>query len=340
VSEGRSIDSDLLARYLSDEVDAAERTAVEQWASSAPENRRELEAMRAAWDLGSTGAVLPEVDLDAAWARVQAGMQAIPDARVPTAAQPALRDNEKGRLLSINGRTNIVRWLAAAAVVTGLFFGVRLWLAPDVQSILADASYVTTTLADSSTVIVSPGSKLDARMGDERRIALQGAAYFEVKRDVDRPFTVEAGDVLVTVLGTGFEVSEQDSAGTVLVRVRHGKVRVATESDTVELTSGQHVRYNKRTHLLQREAAPPMERWGDRIIQFDRAPLVQVAEQLGALFHVRIELANPALARCELTASFDNESLDAVLRVIADTFGLQVDTAEDDGHYILDGDGC
>lgn len=340
MNEGRSIDSDLLARYLSDEVDAAERVAVEQWAASAVENRQELEAMRAAWDLGSTGAVLPDVDVDAAWARVQGSINEITDVRVPTAAQPALRESERGKVLPIGGRTSIVRWLAAAAVVTGLFFGVRLLFAPDVQSVYADASYVTTTLADSSTVIVSPGSKLDARMGDERRIALHGAAYFEVKRDVDRPFTVEAGDVLVTVLGTGFEVSEQDSAGTVLVRVRHGKVRVATKGDTVELTSGEHVRYNKRTHLLQREVAPPMERWGDRIIQFDRAPLVQVAEQLGALFHVRIELANPALARCELTASFDNESLDAVLRVIADTFGLRVDTAEDDGHYILDGDGC
>ncbi len=44
---------------------------------------------------------------------------------------------------------------------------------------------------------------------DTRRTVrlLRGRAFFDVARDPDRPFTVEAGDARVTALGTAFAVS-------------------------------------------------------------------------------------------------------------------------------------
>ncbi len=324
MNEGPYIDSDLLARYVSGEADAQQRAAVEQWADAASDNASELRRMRALWDLGAEGIAAPDLDVDRAWSRLNARMAAA---------------DGRGRVVPMRAGSTAMRWLAAAAVVAGLVLGVRYLFNNEPLELMAATDHVRSTLSDSSSVILSPGSRLSARMKNERHIALSGEAYFEVKRDEKRPFVVETEDVTVTVLGTGFEVSAYDTSNSVLVRVRHGKVRVVAAGDSVVLVAGGYARYNRTAHILERLAAPPAEVWGDRIIQFEQAPMAQVVQQLQRIFNVRLALANPALENCLLTASFEDEPIDYILRVIADTYGLKL-TEEAPGRYVLDGDGC
>ncbi|HRH69020.1 MAG TPA: FecR domain-containing protein [Flavobacteriales bacterium] len=323
MNEGPHTDSERLARYLSGEADAAERLGVEQWAASDPANARELEFLRTVWRTAE-GVAAPVVDVDAAWNKASA--------RIAEA-------EGRGRVIHLGGRTKALRWLAAAAVVTGLFVGVRFLMDDQHQDLMASTEHLRSTLADSSVVTLSPGSRLSARMSGERHIDLDGEAYFDVKRDTKRPFVVETDDVTVTVLGTAFEVSAFDTASSVLVRVRHGKVRVLAGSDSVVLVAGGYARYNKAAHILERLAAPPAEVWGDRIIQFQDAPMPEVIEQLQRLFPVKVRLGNEGLAKCQLSATFEDEPIDYILRVIADTYELTL-TEETPGSYVLDGAGC
>jgi len=323
LNEGPHTDSERLARYLSGEADAAERMAVEQWAASDPANAHELEVLRQVWG-SAEGDVAPEVDVDAAWKMVSA--------RIAEA-------EGRRRVIPLGGRNTALRWLAAAAVVTGLFVGVRFLFSNRPQDLMANTQHLRSTLADSSVVTLSPGSRLSARMSGERHIALNGEAYFDVERDTKRPFVVETDGVTVTVLGTAFEVSAFDTASSVLIRVRHGKVRVLAGTDSVVLVAGGYARYNKAAHLLERLAAPPAEVWGDRIIQFQDAPMPEVLEQLQRLFSVKVRLGNDGLAKCQLTATFEDEPIDYILRVIADTYTLKL-TEETPGSYVLDGTGC
>lgn len=320
--EGHST-SEQLTRYLSGESDAAERLAVEAWAAADPARAAELEALRAIWDLGA-GADTPAVDVDAAWARV--------DARIAEA-------EGRGRVMPLQRRRPIARWLAAAAVLTGLFVGVRYWYQQRPEELMAANEHVRTVLQDNSSVVLSPGSRVNVRMKDERHITLHGEAYFEVQRDVERPFVVQTDDVTVTVLGTAFEVSAFDTSASVLVRVRSGRVRVETEGDSVILHAGGYARFNRAAGLLERLPAPPAEVYGDRIIQFQEAPMSAVVEQLQKLFKVKVELASEGVKRCTLTATFEDEPIDYILRVIADTYRLTL-TQGAPGTYILDGEGC
>jgi ferric-dicitrate binding protein FerR (iron transport regulator) len=54
---------------------------------------------------------------------------------------------------------------------------------------------------------------------------------------------------------------------------------------------------------------------------------------------VEVELANEAIGRCALTATFEEEPVEQVLQVVAATFGLQVEPIAP-GRYMLIGDGC
>lgn len=321
MNESSDINSDLLANYLAGEADAAQRAAVEAWAASSAPNAQELARMRRLWDLSASSAA-PDVDLEAAWTKL--------DARIAKA-------EGRGRLIAFN-RVHWQRWAAAAAIVALLLTVRWLWTS-NVQRFAATTKEIPVALADGSTVTLLPGSALEARMGDERAMELRGAAYFEVKRDTMKPFTVDAGEVLVTVLGTAFEVSAHDTANSVEVRVRSGRVRVQAGADTVVLVAGQHARYDKRRHFLERRPAPPAEVWGNRILQFEGAHLDEVLAQLERIYHVQVRMLNPALKRCTLTAEFDDEPVERILRVIADTFGLELQKPSADA-YTLDGDGC
>ena len=96
-----------------------------------------------------------------------------------------------------------------------------------------DADYVTTTaeirsidLADGSEVHVAPKSAIaiDFSAGRRNVKLLAGAAFFDVAHDPKRPFTVQADDATVTVLGTAFEV--EHIANGAAVAVQRGRVRV------------------------------------------------------------------------------------------------------------------
>ena len=321
MNEATPIEDELLAKYIAGEADAAERTAVEAWAALSTGNAQELERMRSVWDLGAEGSVSTDLNVDAAWTKLQGRIA---------------DDEGRGRVIQF---ATVRRWLAAAAVLTGLFFAARWWLSPSQERFVADAGFVSAALSDSSHVVLSPRSTLNALIGSKREVDLNGEAYFEVQRDEAHPFVIDAGDVEVTVLGTAFTVSAYDTVKSVLVRVREGRVQVVNGTDTVVLTAGQHARFDKQRHVLEREVAPPAEVWGERIIQFVEAPLPEVVRQLEKLFPVRITLGNAAMANCKLTASFEDEPIERILQVIAETYGLTI-MEQGPGTYALMGDGC
>ncbi|MBK8338828.1 MAG: FecR domain-containing protein [Flavobacteriales bacterium] len=210
-------------------------------------------------------------------------------------------------------RGRAVPWLriaAAAALVTGVFLAVRWWSTPEAQQYASEGTSTSVVLDDSSHVVLSPGSRILVAMGAERRVELEGQAYFEVTPDPQHPFVVEADGLWVTVLGTAFTVSAYDTSSTVLTRVRHGKVRVSADGRQVDLVAGEHAEFDERTRQLRKVEAPSIGIWGDRILMFSGTPLAEVVQQLSALYHVRIGLENDAVERCRLTATFENEPID------------------------------
>jgi transmembrane sensor len=352
------IDSELLARYVAGEADAWQRGRVEAWAALERANAEELERMQRIWSIAADAGSIAlreelrawEIAADAmanakqaeerAWAMGEAAAAKAwsMEDRAWAKVEARIAEAEgKGRVIPIR-RVQWQRWAVAAAVVVGVLIAARWIMQPAAERFASLNEPLDVLLADNSAVVLSPGTSMDARMGRERSITLKGEAYFAVQRDEARPFVIEAGDVQVTVLGTAFTVAAYDTSDIVEVRVRSGRVRVEAGVDTLTLIAGQHARYRKSRHLLERAPAPPAEVWGWRIIHFDRAPLDEVARQLERIYKVNVVFNNASLARCTLTAEFDDEPIEAILGVIADTFGLTL--TRDGINYALDGEGC
>ncbi len=91
--------------------------------------------------------------------------------------------------------------------------------------------------------------------GNERKVVLQGEAYFEVAKNEDKPFFVSTSAMEIEVLGTTFNVKgyqDEDDISTTLVE---GSVKVKTENKDILLKPGQSAILNKASGAMRTKKA-------------------------------------------------------------------------------------
>lgn len=160
------------------------------------------------------------------------------------------------------------------------------------------------TLDDGSIMELDALSRADVTYYAGRRVVqlIEGAAFFSVVRNVDRPFVVEAGQVRVTVLGTRFGVERMPSGNgdIVIVQVMSGRVRVEAPGVAPrELVGNEGLRITPdgRVADTRGEAAT----WREGVIEFDGRSLGEVLARLSRYTRHNLS-ASPAARSMEVTA--------------------------------------
>lgn len=195
-----------------------------------------------------------------------------------------------GSLAWVLWREQSARWQAAIASAVG-----RQW-----QQTLPDGTRLTLDAASRAEV---------AYDRTQRRVRLlQGAAFFDVVRDADRPFVVDARHLRVTVLGTRFavDIREGGPEGTeIAVGVESGRVRVAPQDGSwpaVELVAGESLRsLPARPPSMQADPAVRTAAWREGWLGFRDAPLGQVVQRLQR-YTGQAVVATPGAAALPVTA--------------------------------------
>ncbi|SNS40265.1 MULTISPECIES: FecR domain-containing protein [unclassified Azospirillum] len=158
----------------------------------------------------------------------------------------------------------------------------------------------TVTLADGSSIILNSGTRLSVALSADRRAVVleQGEALFDVAKDAARPFTVAAGERLVTVVGTAFNVRHLDRSVT--VTVTRGLVDVGDQ------TGGAKVRLTPGQQISAAQGQPPgpvttvdaqaATAWTQGRLSFDNAPLPQVLAELSRHYPLPMRAEGAAAA--------------------------------------------
>jgi ferric-dicitrate binding protein FerR (iron transport regulator) len=97
-------------------------------------------------------------------------------------------------------------------------------------------------LPDGSQVWLNSSSSLrfpTAFYGKSREVEITGEAYFEIAKDVNRPFYVKANKMSVEVLGTHFNINAYTDEPVVKATLLEGSVRVKKAGESVVMTPGQ-----------------------------------------------------------------------------------------------------
>ena len=159
--------------------------------------------------------------------------------------------------------TAVRRAIAAAIIAACIFSGWYFWqktILPDTTMLVlqneVNAPTLATTLEDGTVVYLSEQTSLqypEHFANDKREVILQGEAFFEIKRQPDRPFFIDTDQAGVEVTGTAFKI-KSDRNTSFLLSVREGEVRVTQKHGLQSLTvnTGETVLFDSDQFLLKK----------------------------------------------------------------------------------------
>lgn len=186
------------------------------------------------------------------------------------------------------------RVVAAAVLVALALTGGWYYNSHRVITIAATGAVNRIVLPDSSVVWLNRNSEIayQASFRADRTIELKkGEAFFDVKKDAQHPFVVQAGEVTTTVLGTSFSIVKDYYTRGAKVAVVTGKVAVSvTGNNQVVLTPGGRVRYEPAmaAALKDTASASAASGWiqGETILE--HVSLNEVANWLHTFYNVPV----------------------------------------------------
>ncbi|OHX67682.1 FecR family protein [Flammeovirga pacifica] len=212
---------------------------------------------------------------------------------------------------------------AAAMIALGLMIGFYYYnFVPSNHVEMAHQGFTKDVqLPDGSKVALNAGTSISYNKDeftDERRIELNGEAFFDVKKG--SLFQVQSAKGNVTVLGTSFNIfARKDSwviecfSGKVLVEDRKGK--------TVTLTKGEGVKYAKGEFIIL-DTFGDTPSWQEGIFTYKNESLEQVFQEVQRQFNVRIIYQNKEIQHLRFTGTITNKSLSTTMKVISKTMGI------------------
>lgn len=147
------------------------------------------------------------------------------------------------------------------------------------------------TLSDGSKVLLNAASSLRFPVsfsGNERRVKLEGEAYFEISKNKQKPFIVEANGTSVQVLGTHFNVSAYADDNAVTTTLLEGSVRLNKGRANAMLIPGQQgIALNAQSSFLVQQADLKMVMaWKEGYFYFRNTDIKSIMKQVSRWYDV------------------------------------------------------
>ncbi|WP_313184423.1 FecR family protein [Sphingobacterium siyangense] len=152
------------------------------------------------------------------------------------------------------------------------------------------------TLPDGTKVWLNARSSLKYPMSfakNERRVSLEGEAFFEVTKDSARPFKVLSKGQEIEVLGTAFNVNAYPDNTAIKTTLVNGKVKLSNDkrySEAIYLLPGQQsTNTNNGKIQLANVDTAPFTAWKEGLFYFDETPLSDALQQIGRWYNVEVK---------------------------------------------------
>lgn len=317
---------DLIAKALTGEASDAEKAELEQWIQSSRENRKYYDQLKTIFEKASLNITQLDIDTDEAWKKVEKNI-----------------NRERATTIQLWPALKIAAGLII--ILTSGIFTYRFFF-PEVVRFTASTviNKMQSALPDSSLVFLNKRSAISYEYDKNqktRKVKLKGEAFFEVKHNAEKPFVIEADEVLVKDIGTAFNMKAYPDKDTIEVDVQSGEVKFYTTKDPgLNLKAGERAFYSKRLHEFHRmvNADTNIFAYKTGMFTFGNTTLRSLINKINAVYDSKIRLSNDKLSACRITVNFNNDSLDTIVEVIAETLNLKVVRKGDE--ILLVGNGC
>jgi transmembrane sensor len=223
--------------------------------------------------------------------------------------------------------------VAALIVIVVLVAAAMVYLGVPHEDVIATAvgGHRLVELRDGSTVELSTDTVVRiSQINDARTVKLdRGEAYFQVKHDTARPFTVTAGDRQLTDLGTKFVVRRDSDRvdvsvieGRILFDTKQGlqrQVALLTAGDEVVATEKSITRLKRSPQQLSNRLA-----WRRGVLVFKNTPLMDAVAEFNRYHSEKLVVLDSRTGHLTIGGTFETNNILAFTEVAQDVLGLRV----------------
>ncbi|MFC4479546.1 FecR family protein [Flavobacterium chungangensis] len=225
------------------------------------------------------------------------------------------------------------RLYAAASVLLFALIGTGIYFNQETTAeniVLAENVIENTTsaikhvvLPDSSKVELGPNSKIiyGNNFALNRKIKIDGEAYFKVKKDKQHPFQVFCDETTTTVLGTSFTVKESENK-EVTVELFEGSVQMNVKGQSQKwiLKPGEKFTYGNQTASVSEFS---------RFIDFDNENLSAVSHYIEENYGYKVVLPKENQNQKITIRINRKEDLKTILQLLSEMYNLNFEINED-----------
>jgi len=198
-----------------------------------------------------------------------------------------------------------------------------------VSVIAPRGSKALTVLPDGTVVWLNAGSKIEYKIPANktaREVTIEGEAYFDVSKDPEHPFTVNAGEMIIKAYGTEFNIKAYPDEEEVETTLVEGSVSVEIKnkpSNKTMLKPDEQAIYYKATSersenfLVTKGIDPSIYTlWIKDRLQIKGETLEDLAVMLERKYDVTIHFDNNTLRDLRFTGIIENETIEQILDLI------------------------
>lgn len=172
--------------------------------------------------------------------------------------------------------------------------------------------------SDGSLVWLNAGTSVTYPVrfsGKERRVSLEGEAYFEVAHNSAMPFIVSNGTTGITVLGTRFNVKAYDDEET-RITLLEGSVKVDVPGAQRLLKPGQQAKVGSSLEVVSNADLEEVMAWKNGLFRFDNADIYAIMRKVARWYDIKVVYeGNASPDRFQGTISMDTR-LSELLEVL------------------------
>ena len=151
----------------------------------------------------------------------------------------------------------------------------------------------------------------------QRKVFLEGEAYFKVKRNKHKPFVVKAGDVNIQVLGTVFNINAYKDNNNIATTLVEGKVKIINKHGDIILKPNQQAVYSLDGIYSREVDIKKYISWINGKFYFENIRLEKIMCQLCRWYNIEVFFINQESKNYLYTGVINKEfSLDKILKIL------------------------
>lgn len=230
------------------------------------------------------------------------------------------------------------KWIQVAAIILLPISIAAIWYLYKENSQLSSEEMVVATgigehakitLPDSTDVNLNAESKLcyipKTYNKKERQIRFDGEGYFQVRKDKQRPFLINAQGLNVRVLGTKFNLLARKKDASAVLSLQEGSVLFSSllTGMNVILKPNQKAILNQSTGIIivkKEENFQDIIAWRRKELVFRNAPLRSVINSIEKNYNIKIRIKTKAYLKDLFTGTLPNSNINEDLEILEKSY--------------------